>query len=481
MIARRSRRFLITFASLALLAAALLLTLRSSNGEHLRSIVYPRLLRHGDLQAENVERTAAAAAYREATRLRPDDALPHLRLAQLYLDWGRTEEALEAAAEAERLAADSDYEVDLLRLQIAIHEARTDWPAVIEHARRLLALESADEGARRALARAYLKRREWGAARAEYQALLGGDPSYQTFAVAHERLGALLIGHDPAAASHLLTADTELAGRLLAAFQRVEPEGDAAYTAAILGRVLFEAREWALAAYHFERALAHNADYPDAHAYLGGALDQLGYLDEAEPHLERAVELAPDSVLGHTFLGLHHERSGDISAARAEYEAAYDLDPGNPAICVEIGQTWAAEGDYVVAELWLRNGVALRPGDPALWEILARFYLNHNITAAGRAIEITETLVELTPEDAVAHDLRGWAALQVGEYEVAREHFQQAINLDPELASAYYHWGLLELAEGNQGKAEEAFIRALDLDTSGALIPLVERARNRAF
>lgn len=481
MIARRSRRFLITFAILALLAAALLLALRSSNGEHLRNIIYPRLLRQGDLHAENAERTAAVAAYREAAHLRPNDPLPHLRLAQLYLDWGRTEAALDAAAEAERLDADSNYESDLLRLQIAIHEAHTDWPAVIEHAQRLLALESTDEGGGRALAQAYLNQREWGAAQAEYQALLRGDPSHETFAVAHERLGALLIGHDPAAASHLLTADTELAGRLLAAFQRVEPEGDSAYTSAILGRVLLEAREWALAAYHFERAIAHNADYPDAHAYLGGALDRLGYPDEAEPHLERAVELAPDAALAHTFLGLHYERSGDITAARAEYEAAYDLDPGNPAICVEIGQTWAAEGDYVVAELWLRNAVALRPGDPALWEILALFYLDHNITSAGRAIEVTETLVELTPEDAVAHDLRGWAALQVGEYEVAREHFQQAITLDPELASAYYHLGLLELAEGNQERAEDAFVRALDLDTSGALISLIERARNRAL
>ena len=481
MIARRSRRFLITFAILALLAAALLLTLRSSNGAHLRNIVYPRLLRQGELHAENAERTAAAAAYREAAHLRPDDPLPHLRLAQLYLDWGRTEEALVAAAEAERLDVDFTYKIDLLRLRIAIHEASADWPAVIEHARRLLAIESKDGEARRALARAYLKRREWDAAQAEYQALLGDDPSYETFAVAHERLGALLIGHDPAAESHLLTADTELAGRLLSAFQRVEPEGDIAYTAAMLGRVLFGAREWALAAYHFERALSHNADYPDAHAYLGGALDQLGYSTEAEPHLQRAVALAPDSALAHTFLGLHFERSGDITAARAEYEAAYDLDPGNPAICVEIGQTWAAEGGYVVAELWLRNAVALRPGDPALWEILANFYLNHNITAAGRAIEVTETLIELAPEDANAQDLRGWAALQVGEYDLAREHFQQAIDLDPGLAWAYYHWGLLELAEGNQEKAEAAFVRALDLDTSGALIPLVERARNRAF
>ena len=135
--------------------------------------------------------------------------------------------------------------------------------------------------------------------------------------------------------------------------------GDPAYVSALLGRVLFEEQEWVLAVRQFERALVHNPDYPDAHAYLGYALDQVGRPGEARSHLLRAVALAPDSAVVHVFLGLHYDRLGDFSAARAAYETAYDLDPDNPATCVEIGQTWAAEGRYMAAEIWLRAWLRL--------------------------------------------------------------------------------------------------------------------------
>ncbi|MEE8390974.1 MAG: tetratricopeptide repeat protein, partial [Anaerolineae bacterium] len=85
-------------------------------------------------------------------------------------------------------------------------------------------------------------------------------------------------------------------------------------------------------------------------------------------------------------------------------------------------------------------------------------------------------LVELTPDDARAHDLRGWAALQVGDYDTAQDSLLQAVSLDPTLASAHYHLGLLWVALAEHQKARDAFVRALDLDTTGELVLLVERA-----
>jgi len=486
-------RLLITFLALALLAVALVLILRPTYAPYLE------LLRQGGEHAAMAERTAAVAAYEEAARLRPGDPAPYLRLAQVYLDWGRAEDALTAVAEAERLGVErgdgsAALTTSLERLWIAVHVARADWPAVVEHAQRLLALVAPADGStarlsspepelakvldeagatRRTLARAYVELQEWDAARAEYETLLRADP---TDAVAHERLGALLLGDDPAALQHLFAAGTDLADRLLVALQEAGTVDDPAYASALLGRVLFEEQEWALATCQFERALSHNPGYPDVHAYLGYALDQMGRPDEAWPHLLRAVALAPDSAVVHTFLGLHYDRLGDFSSARAEYEAAYDLDPDNPGTCVEIGQTWAAEARYVAAEIWLLEAVSLAPDDPGLWEILARFYLDHNLTAEGQGVEAAARLVQLSPDDARSHDLRGWAAFQVGDYGTAQDSLLRAIYLDPALASAHYHLGLLWAAQGAHQKAQEALIRALDLDTTGELVPLVERA-----
>jgi tetratricopeptide (TPR) repeat protein len=461
------RRLRITTPILVLLAVALVSILRPAGSPYLE------LLRQGDEHAARTERTAAVAAYREAVRLRPGDADPHLRLARVYLDWGRTDEALAALSEAGRLDVGEAGGVGLERLSLAVHAARADWPAVVEHAQQLLGIVPADGPARHTLACAYVELGEWDAARAEYETLVAADP---TDALAHERLGALALGDDPAAIQHLFAAGTDLAERLLAALGEAGAAEDAAYASALLGQVLFEEQEWALAARQFERALSDNPGYPDAHAYLGYALDQMGRPEEARPHLRRAVALAPGSAVAHTFLGLHYDRLGDAPAARAEFETAYDLDPTNPATCVEIGQTWVAEGRYVAAEIWLREAVSLRPDDPALWEILACFYLDHNITAGERGIEAAAALVELSPGAARAHDLRGWAAFQVGDYDTAQDSLLQATLLDPTLASAHYHLGRLWAVQGAHQEAREVFIKALDLDTTGALILLVQRA-----
>jgi Tfp pilus assembly protein PilF len=73
--------------------------------------------------------------------------------------------------------------------------------------------------------------------------------------------------------------------------------------------------------------------------------------------------------------------------------------------------------------------------------------------------------------------VRGWAACQAGDYGTARASLLRAIALDPALAVAHYHLGRLWAAEGAAEQAREAFARALDLDTTGELAPLVEIPR----
>jgi tetratricopeptide (TPR) repeat protein len=495
-----SRRALVVFPVMALLTVALILVLRSSI-LRLPPVAKPSptdtpppdYLSLGDGHAARTERAAAVAAYQEAARLRPDDPVPYLRMAQIYVDWGRTGDALDILNHAEALIEEGE-EADALdarleQLRVTAYVARADWPAVVEHSQRLLTLLPlletdvliGDSAVRHKLVRAYTELGEWDAARVEYEALLEADPGD---ILAHERLGILLLGDDPAAIGHFAAAGTELAIRLLVALQEPGAVDDPAYAYALLGQVLFEEGEWALAARLLERALASNPDYADVHAQLGYALGQMAYIqgeagagmDEAHSHLLRAVELTPDSVVAHIFLGLHYDRVGDIAAARSEYEAAYDLDPSNPVTCVEIGQTWAAEGRYVAAEVWLREAVSLGPEDPALWEVLARFYTDHNITGEDLGVEAATRLLELLPDEPRAHDLRGWAAFQVGDYETAEASLQQAVTLDPNLASAHYHLGLLWADQGLYQRAQETFTRALDLDTTGELVTPVERA-----
>ena len=170
------------YLPVALLALALVLTLGPAQ------MPYLALLRRGDELAARLERTAAASAYGESSSYRPLVADPYLRLAGLYLDWGRTEEALDALDRAEALGAASE---EVARTRIAVFTALADWAAVAGEAQELPEPVPGDPEARHALAQAYVWLGRWEAAQAEYDALLYMNPADN---LAHERLGMLLAG-----------------------------------------------------------------------------------------------------------------------------------------------------------------------------------------------------------------------------------------------------------------------------------------------
>lgn len=461
-------------AILTLLAAGLLLTLHSSSG------TYGGLWERAETHVANGERTAAVAAYETLMGLRPGNPMPCLALAEVHLGWGRPGEALEALSEAEARGARS---VEVAKLRAFVHARRAErsveervssWAAAAEYGDRAIALGASSVELQELVARAHLASGDWSAAAATYEAILHVDPRHD---IAHERMGALLVGLEPGARDHLLTAGTDLASQLLEALDESGGPKSPSETHAAVGLVLFRDRAWALAARHLELAVEDDPADGERQAYLGHAWDQMGYQEEARRHLLKAVESSPGSVLSRTFLGLHYDRWGNVAAARTAYEKGYDLDPDSAALCLEIGQTWAAEGRYVAAEVWLREAASLRPDSPAVWEALARFYLDNHIVSNDRAVEATERLLALVPDKAEANDLRGWAAIQTGAYEAAETYLDRALKLEPDMASAYYHLGLLREAQGRGEDAASAFQRAIDLDTEGVLTGLIERSR----
>jgi Flp pilus assembly protein TadD len=372
------------------------------------------------------------------------------------------------AEEAGRLGASPE---DMERLVLETYIREESWDLVAEHANTLLALQPVDRDTRHALARAQVCLGDWQAAEATYRSLLADD---RTDSQAHEGLGVLLLGVEPEAIEHLFRADPEQARALLGALSAQGAAEDPVHVSILAGRALFERELWCESAVQFERVVERLPTDGEAQAYLGYAMARAGRASEGLLHLSRAVALAPKSAMVHMLLGLHHDRNGALGAARTEYEKAYELDPDNPAICLEIGETWAAERRYLAAEIWLRQAIELEPSDPALWEALTRFYVDNGMAAQAR--DAADQLVELAPNSATAHDLQGWAAFQAGDWASAEESLRRAIALEPNAALTYYHLGRLWQDLGAVQQAEQAFTRAFDLDSTGEVGLLIERA-----
>jgi tetratricopeptide (TPR) repeat protein len=103
-------------------------------------------------------------------------------------------------------------------------------------------------------------------------------------------------------------------------------------------------------------------------------------------------------------------------------------DPGNGKAWAGAMQVYDRAGMPTEAEACARRALELRPSSD-LWVSLARYGLNRGdmATFAGALAEAAR----LDPDNGRVHLGHGYAEAMQGNYERAREEFEEAIQLDP--------------------------------------------------
>lgn len=328
------------------------------------------------------------------------------------------------------------------------------------------------------LAELSLARSDFTAAEGLLERLAQVDPGS---AWAHSQLGVLISLRDPAAAVVFLRRAVELApdrevlaGRLLRAIETGQALGGPARSLAQIGQELAAAGNWEQARQALERSIRMEPEAPGALALLGLALDQTG-ADGSDP-LEAAAELAPDSAQVQQLLARHWRSRGDLGRAQTALETAARLDPGDPLIASDLGSLYVAMGDLGSAEAAYRYAVATAPQDPRFWTLLARFSLEQELELATLGLPAARTALRLAPGDAQALDLLAACHYLLGNLQVAERLLWQALTLDPRLAWAHYHRGLVDLAQGDLAGATRALQRAQALDPDGRVGELAARS-----
>lgn len=463
-----SRRFSVggwrlTLAALILLLLAL----------HPNDTAAVAALRAGDAAIAAYDYPAAVAAYQEAAAHQVWDPVPWLRLARVHLTM---QENLAALQDAYAAAARAGL-TPPVRAELGHAYARLGNPTLaLEQWRSAAGDPLADRDTLIRAADGFYSLGVWDKAEALYSRLA---TAHSESVIAY-RLGLLLAASQPDAARTHLTAaarDPRLAANAGIVLAALEDHPDPAYAAARLGVAFARAGEWRLAEHQLAGATERAPGYAQALAYLGLARDRLG--QDGYPTLAQALALAPDDPLVHMLLGYHWKQHGLWDTARAEFERAYDLDPANAATSVEIGLSYAASGQYDVARTWLQEAVRLAPDDPAFWKLLARFHLDHALEVVSTGLPAARRAAELAPGDAEAQDLIGWGLYLTGDRDGAAAALDQALRLDPSLASIHYHLGLVYASQGNREAARRAFARAAALDPGGPVASLAEQELRR--
>jgi tetratricopeptide (TPR) repeat protein len=192
-------------------------------------------------------------------------------------------------------------------------------------------------------------------------------------------------------------------------------------------------------------------------AWLQLALRNESRFQEAIEVGERARALWPDDPevlvgLSYAYLG-----RGQIDKAAECLAQAAVLQPRNAAIRRRLGAAYELLGRDNDAAEELRRSIKLAPGAEDGYIRLGRLLIGHgNFT---QVLELCEGALRILPQSAQIHLLLAQAYRGVRDDELAQQHLQTAVSLDPNIVISAAMW-LQE--DGKFGEAAELFERSIE-------------------
>jgi tetratricopeptide (TPR) repeat protein len=113
--------------------------------------------------------------------------------------------------------------------------------------------------------------------------------------------------------------------------------------------------------------------------------------------------------------------------------------------------------------------------------MLAAFCAQNNMQIEEIGLPAAQKAVELDGEDPLAQDMLGWTLTLLERYDEAREALEYALGFDPDLAQVHLHLGIVALQTDDWQAAKDHWQQARDLDQEGAAGEQAQTLLNQYF
>ncbi|MGB5816357.1 MAG: tetratricopeptide repeat protein, partial [Thermoanaerobaculia bacterium] len=159
-----------------------------------------------------------------------------------------------------------------------------------------------------------------------------------------------------------------------------------------------------------------------------------------------------------------YQLEGRHSEARQAYEEVLPLlaAEGRAEVLVAVARSYDQEGNRDQAIATLERGLELNPGNVDLLQVIADL-----LTRAGREVEAQEYLAQVPDDVDMPADLLlniGIRFYNDGDMDQAYDHFNRALEQNPDLAETYYYRGVVYLGRGENEQARADFHKLLELE-----------------
>ena len=459
----------------------------------------------------------AITAYQRAIVYRPDWAYSHAALASAYANTHSYAEALDTYKVAVRL----DPTDEMIHHQLGnVHSKRGNRAAAMQHQQQAVAISPEFAAAHYQLGLLHAQEKQWSNAIASYRTAYELDPT--VVEVLYNLAQAYLRTGDRVAARQQMTLFEKQKAALTplyelrGALQRTPDTKKRAQVLANIGRLYLKNGFYEKAVWEYQKALGMNTKLVPAYNGIGIAYTLLERYPEAIAAQQKALELQPDFAKAHAGLGLVYFMQNEAEPALEHYQHAIALEPELLDAHLKIGIILLNQGHYAAAANTYETSLTLAPDNAEIYHNLGLCYARQAkatkdassaedltivaLAALEKAVELSNDSKQMeqaatqpaflketyyligeiqgSEEDfdsaqaaylasglPKAYDaLARLSAKNSVDLEAARGYAQEAIHLDPNVASYYNTLALIDFRRGDYLQAEKAIRKALELD-----------------
>ncbi len=245
-----------------------------------------------------------------------------------------------------------------------------------------------------------------------------------------------------------------------------------------LGLMYEEMKDYDQAAQTYRANLQINPNFYDSLLHLGFLSYRQKQYTEAITQLFQAKQIHPKRSEPYLLLGLTYLQQDDYVAATKEFQEGIQQDPTNADLHFNLGTAYDKLGkfDDVVQEM--EETLKLEPEHADALNYLGYSYADRGVEVE-QALELTQRAVKLKPNNGYYIDSLGWALFKVGRSEEALATINRALSLVSDDPVIFEHLGEIHLHRDEREKAQKAWARSIELDSSNAR--LIKRFRDQGF
>lgn len=235
-----------------------------------------------------------------------------------------------------------------------------------------------------------------------------------------------------------------------------------------LGRVHLARNELGQAEEAFSRVIDLAADpalLAPAHDYRGQILARTGRWEAASDELALAVALAPDNGSYHLRYGWYAVQAGrPVEESRTHFEQARQLLPGDPWPELRLSDVAFQVEDY---EAMLAHAQqAIQKDGSQVWGWILQGRALRHLGQLDGAEESLRRAVELAPKEPATHEELGQILMGAGRAEEALGEYRQAIALAPRDSRYHLSLGSAYLSLGQTADAVSIYRQILEFEPS---------------